>query len=121
MSLPPKLAEARRQMASVDAPSAITDEILLERMRQMQQEGWTLDHDDQHRSGEMALAAALYALPYQSLKQGDFAGLQMTLELTYDWHVKPDPDPRRRLVKAAALIVAEIERLDRATKAERAA
>jgi hypothetical protein len=38
----------------------------------------------------------------------------MALELTAGWTIKPEPDQRRRSVKATALLVAEIERLDRA-------
>jgi hypothetical protein len=39
----------------------------------------------------------------------------MALEVGSGWNLKPDPDPRRRLIKAAALIIAEIERIDRLT------
>ena len=36
-------------------------DIVLERMRQITVEGWTPEHDDHHRKGEMALAGAAYA------------------------------------------------------------
>ena len=36
----------------------IIDEIREERVRQIEKEGWTLEHDDSHTEGEMALAAA---------------------------------------------------------------
>src|SRR4051794_28113659 len=49
------------------APEAVASPgvalIEAERRRQITQEGWTSEHDDQHDSGEMALAAALYASP----------------------------------------------------------
>lgn len=90
--------------------------VLMERQRQISAEGWSTAHDDHHVLGELGLAAALYALPYESgmLEQDDFIGLRMLLELSFGWDLKPEPDQRKRLVKAAALILAEIERLDRA-------
>lgn len=83
-------------------PSPIAD-IAVERARQIAEEGWTADHDDAHDNGELADAAACYA-----------RGKQMSAVWPWDdkWW-KPGPDRRGQLVKAAALIVAEIERLDR--------
>jgi len=37
--------------------------ILLERRRQIQQEGWSLDRDDTHVDNELAWAAVCYAAP----------------------------------------------------------
>ena len=34
-----------------------------ERQRQIEEEGWTPEHDNQHTEGELALVAALYATP----------------------------------------------------------
>jgi hypothetical protein len=92
-------------------------DVIEERKRQVQVEGWAHSHDDKHHSGELGLAAALYAIPYECdlIQQDDFIGLHMLLEMSFDWNLKPEPDRRRRLVKAGALILAEIERLDRAT------
>lgn len=99
-------------------------DVLAERRRQVEVEGWTPLHDDGHEMGELGIAAALYALPYDVklcgepvLKQEDFIGLHMTLEIVCGWDLKPEPDHRRRLVKAGALVLAEIERLDRVTLA----
>lgn len=96
------------------------DDIAAERRRQIEVEGFDAARDDQLDSGELALAAALYALPRDAmlageplLKQDDFIGLDMALELACDFTLKPEPRKRNRLVKAAALIVAEIDRLDR--------
>lgn len=92
---------------------AIAD-IAAERARQISSEGWTPDHDDEHEHGEMAMAAAAYA----------FASGHPLYE--EHWNDTPPPwwkwdrkwwkpkDARRNLVRAGALIVAEIERLDRA-------
>lgn len=76
-------------------------EILNERRRQIEVEGWTPEHDDEHEGGELAHAAACYARGSSSDWPWDMS-----------WW-KPGRDYRRRLVKAAALIIAEIERLDR--------
>ena len=37
--------------------------IAAERQRQIEQEGWTPEHDAEHVNDEMALAASAYALP----------------------------------------------------------
>lgn len=86
-----------------------TLDVLTERRRQVEAEGWTPDHDDEHAPGEMSQAAACYA------KYGDWAAYRNTAPNDWPWHEswwKPS-DSRRNLVKAAALILAEIERLDR--------
>lgn len=85
-------------------------DVLAERQRQISAEGWTPEHDDEHANGEMAGAAACYAL----------AGIQhwareQAIASFWPWEKawwKPT-DPRRDMVKAGALILAEIERLDR--------
>lgn len=79
------------------------DLITAERKRQIDAEGWTPEHDDAHADGALADAAACYAM-----------GRRTALwPWSTDWW-KPSPDDRvRDLVKAGALIVAEIERLQR--------
>ncbi len=100
-----------------DQTKALID-VMNERNRQVSEEGWTPEHDDQHVHNEMAKAAACYA---------SFAGLSdytRSVDLyapgsiftAWPWNPswwKPS-DRRRDLVKAAALLIAEIERLDRA-------
>lgn len=39
--------------------------IAAERQRQIEREGWTPSHDDQHIHGELAAVAACYATPNQ--------------------------------------------------------
>jgi hypothetical protein len=85
--------------------------IAAERQRQIEVEGWSPEHDDQHRRGELARAAACYAVGSNELRDGHNG--VMPWESRW-W--KPSPDNRvRDLVKAGALIVAEIERLQRQT------
>ncbi len=86
-------------------------EIARERERQMDAEGWTPEHDDNHSCGELADAAASYAHPAPWGVRPQ-AGPPPKL---WPWSIawwKPK-DRRNNLVRAGALIVAEIERLDR--------
>lgn len=99
--------------------NAAVRDVLVERQRQISIEGWTSEHDDEHDTGEMASAGAAYA--YASPMAGDASvehGPDDPPEF-WPWDEawwKPS-DSRRMLVKAAALILAEIERLDRAAGA----
>lgn len=91
-------------------------EIASERSRQVNVEGWTEAHDDEHGNGEMAAAASVYAavaaLP--PVSYGAFAPGDAPNRWPWDPEWFKPTTPRRDLVKAAALIVAEIERQDRA-------
>jgi hypothetical protein len=96
--------------------------IAQERQRQIDVEGYTPEHDNEHDLGELALAAALYALPYEAevcgerlLNQDDFINLHIALETGCNFYVKPEPDRLLRMVKAGALLAAEIDRLQRLT------
>ncbi|WP_454756969.1 hypothetical protein [Cupriavidus campinensis] len=111
-------AEIGRQQKRIDAALAILTQptapvtaaardVLAERCRQVSDEGWTPEHDDAHEGGELADAAAALIL-----EAGDYrlAALQH-----WPWaDAIKDAPPRRNLVKAGALVLAEIERLDRA-------
>lgn len=109
--------------------SNVIRDIVDERNRQITKEGWTEKHDDKHIYGELALAAATYAY-ISTYDRNDFKTNQLILTKNNFSYISPDfytaylnwpwdakwlkPDTRRRdLIKAAALIVAEIERLDR--------
>lgn len=90
---------------------AAIESIAVERARQVQKEGWTPDHDDAHDDEELAFAAVCYAQP-RSAEQNEPPPMHWPWDESR-W--KPCPgDRRRELVKAGALIVAEIDRLDRA-------
>ena len=82
-------------------------DVAAERRRQIEVEGWTPEHDDEHVAGELATAGASYALVA--------VGYGLLALRTWPWPAGLKPTtPRRDLVKAGALILAEIERLDRA-------
>lgn len=83
------------------------DDIAAERRRQIEVEGWSSEHDDAHAGGEMADAAACYA--HGELIQDEADG--RLWPWSEDWW-KPK-DRRSDLVRAAALLVAEIDRIDR--------
>lgn len=83
--------------------------IALERQRQVEREGYDAAHDDSHDGAELLQAAVWY------LDNGceyDF-GLRLP---PWPWEPsswKPSDDRIRQLVKAGALIAAEIDRLQR--------
>ncbi len=91
-------------------------EIIGERERQRTEERYSIAHDDQHDMGELAGAAASYAIsamakvmaaPSHELQKVAAAMWMLPAE------VKQKHGVRRMLVIAGALILAEIERLDR--------
>lgn len=102
-----------------DAREEVMAEIAAERRRQIETEGWTAEHDDKHDFGELADAAASYIIwPNSPLASWRIRIAKQVWPFDDVWW-KPK-DRRRNLIRAAALIVAEIERLDRAalSKAE---
>ena len=91
--------------------------IIAERARQISVEGFTREHDDCHRGGALALAASCYA---RNAGLSDFQrDCLKTARITppnWPWAAawwKPR-DRRTDLIRAGALLVAELERLDRA-------
>lgn len=105
--------------------------IASERHRQITEEGFTYDHDDEHEFGELALVAALYATPTRLFQQGGLGdgGRIYCDPWPGSWDKKWDKrlyagrivDPATHthqerinlLAKAGALIVAEMERIQR--------
>lgn len=78
-----------------------------ERKRQIEVKGFTVDHDLIWTGGEMAMAACSYARPEK--KSLEYAPMEFPWQ--QEWW-KPCPDDRvRELVKAGALIAAEIDRI----------
>lgn len=105
-----RLLSAGSAASAGDATQAARD-VLAERRRQVEAEGWTPEQDDDYADGQLSMAAACYAV------QGDTPnyGAPDDWPWNKEWW-KPTTD-RRNLVKAAALIIADIERIDRAAMA----
>lgn len=118
-----------------DDIARVIEDVRAERVRQVSGEGWSREHDDEHRDGELAQAAAVYAVlggtagdiraalireVVESLAQRRFPGLMLAASVRalwpFSWHWFRPRNPRHDLVRAAALLVAEIERLDRAVR-----
>ncbi|QFU01240.1 hypothetical protein FIU83_06270 [Halomonas sp. THAF5a] len=88
-------------------------DVYRERMRQLSTESFSRERDDGYQHGELANAAASYA-HHADTGRGSTASTAIWPWADKWW--KPSADPRRNLVKAGALILAEIERLDRAAQ-----
>ncbi|HFX0603192.1 hypothetical protein E4L81_12990 [Pseudomonas aeruginosa] len=108
-----ELAELLAAAPGNSVPQAWLD-VQAERRRQVEAEGWTPEHDDGHSHGQMARAAACYALAGSSAPNDGTAALLVSLAWPWDEQWWKPSTARRDLVKACALALAEIERLDRA-------
>lgn len=93
----------------------VAGDVFKERLRQVADEGLALERDDTYVGRELVGAAICYALQASSLPLH---------RVVFSWPLAPGTfkptSPRTCLVKAAALILAEIERLDRAEAADAA-
>lgn len=111
-------AAKRRELGFLtdeDVPSG-AQRIAAERMRQVESEGWTTEHDDEQGRGQLAQAAACYAVATVPHYAGHYP---VQWPWSPRWDKRPGPssdvDARvRALVKAGALCAAEIDRLLRA-------
>ena len=86
-----------------------------ERLRQLTQECWTTEHDDEHTDGALAVVAAQLAVDGTDETVSTVTHTEDRFELVR----KHRSDRRRQLIIAASLLVAEIERLDRKELRER--
>lgn len=96
--------------------------IAAERRRQIDVEGWTAEHDAAYPAGDLARAGACYALTVdkRAASNGD-AGLAVVPSY-WPWASRwwKPKDDRRDLVRAGALIVAELDKIDRDRNTHRA-
>ena len=105
-----KYAKGTDILRSPASAPAATEEgaalIAAERQRQIEVEGWTPEHDAVHTDGELVEAAIAYAV----------AAIGLTVSAEADWWPwdlewwKPK-DTRSNLIRAGALIAAELDRL----------
>lgn len=94
-----------------------------ERIRQVAEEGWTARHDDGHVDGELAMAAACYAAPFEIFVRNTCFDVRYVDPWPWDDGDKRPRDEHgqlrtptreeriRMLAKAGALCAAEIDRL----------
>ncbi|ENM6342455.1 hypothetical protein AB8H83_000329 [Salmonella enterica] len=102
-----RLVGMTQSAPSESASQPLTDalcDVIAERQRQISVKGWAPEHDDTYIGCELAAAAISYIEPVEAENYWPA-----------DWHdgsFRPS-DYRRNLVKATALLLAELERLDR--------
>ena len=115
----------KAQLAKIESSKAAFD-VLGERNRQIEQEHYSIKHDDSYQMNELSRAAASYVNNVVSRGwvfnsvYGPEAYQSEEVPDLWPWsdeHWKPK-NPRRDLVKAAALIIAEIDRMDRSSAGE---
>ncbi|MEF2227364.1 hypothetical protein [Pseudomonas aeruginosa] len=104
-----RAAELLAAAPGTEVPQAWLD-VQAERRRQITAEGWTPDHDDLYCAAELPRAAAAYIL------SGANDEAPAIWPFVAKWW-KPR-DARANYVRAGALILAEIERLDRAAASQ---
>jgi len=85
--------------------------IQAERDRQRDVEKWSPAHDDQHKHGELADAASLYAMTDRLLNTRMDLFSDWPFEL--EWWKRCKHSRIKQLAIAGALIAAEIDRLNR--------
>lgn len=110
-------ADSAYAFANSNIASPFAD-VYRERMRQLTIEEFSREQDDQYTNGELAALASCYAHHASFIARAPY-GHEHSVPTLFPANMnqkwwKPSLDPRRDLVKAGALIAAEIERLDRA-------
>ncbi|WP_438454967.1 hypothetical protein [Vreelandella venusta] len=88
-----------------------------ERLRQINEEGFSSAGDDQYSQGELAAAAGSYAFYSAIAQDPDLEVSDKAMPPFWPWHAdwwKPSPDPQRNIIKAMALLAAEYDRIERA-------
>lgn len=104
-------------------------DVMNERRRQQEKEGWTPEHDDQHDDFSLAKAASVYfacasagtadrAVMDEFGLRGTPGELQKLWPLSWDIAWLKPKSRRQDLVRGVALGLAEIERIDRAEAAK---
>lgn len=100
---------------------AITD-VIAERERQVNDEFWTPEHDDMSTRHQLSGAATSYARHVYArawifpTSPENYRSEDAPYFWPWDEESWKPKSPRQDLVRAAALIIAEIERLDRIQK-----
>jgi hypothetical protein len=112
--VPPPQRKASLTSAAPGAPPNGASLIAAERARQRTEEGWTSAHDDEYEDAQLVRAAICFAEAHSG-----FALDGVDTESLWPWNAPffkvdlSDAGRIRGLVKAGALIAAEIDRLQR--------
>lgn len=114
----PAAVEQHRGDLIVETSSIGIALVAIERARQVRDEGWSSGHDDEHVAGELARAAVAYGITavWQQFAVWPPVAGEPAEEIEWPWldhWYKPGPTAEQTLVKAGALIAAEIDRLRR--------
>ncbi len=113
-----RLRRERDQALAGKLPQAWLD-VHAERRRQVDEEAFDPSHDDMATRGQLARAAGCYALHAGGVGTNWPKGIGNGSALFWPWDKgwwKPKA-PRETLIRAGALILAELERIDRAAAA----
>lgn len=115
------VAAAPSAPGTPEAPqTAAARDVLAERQRQVDEEGYDTEGDDGHILGELGAYAAFYAMPPAARDwpagETGYGATWGEAIVPADWTPPKPGDRRDELVRAAALVLAEIERLDRAAE-----
>lgn len=96
--------------------------LVIERLRQIRDEGFSEKHDDQYVQGELAIAACYAEEAFCQIREPErLPVISQVVPQFWPWEPtwwKPSLDARRNLVKAGALILAAIGQIDRAIETE---
>ncbi len=117
-SMAPPPAPGRYPAPTANMAAALAA-IAAERRRQIEEEGYDASYDDMATKGQLATAAACYAFQ-AGARARTFPGDPQPIGI-WPWeseYWKPSTHPVRNLIKAAALIVADLERIARAEAVE---
>jgi hypothetical protein len=130
----------RRAAIPSEQGEAVLAEVAAERRKQVEKHGWSSEHDDTHTDGSLALAAIAYVMPERLYRMVEYAAgphfldpwpdswadgydrrYEMGERRTNPGNMPPDPatytvaERRKLLIKGLAMLVAEVERIDRAS------
>lgn len=94
-------------------------DIIRERRRQILDEGFAAWRDDEYRDGQLSFAAACYALVDARHTSPQLVAIIIQAIWPWNWRLWKPRTPEENLIRAGALILAELERLYRARAAQK--